>query len=66
MKQLIEYIEGLTVTQGDLVGEGVTVFPWERKFLKGAFAPGVSTSALIRRERERQDQPHCGYRCRRA
>ena len=46
MKALIQYIQGLEVTQGDLVGEGVTVFPWERKFLKGAFAPGVSTSAL--------------------
>ena len=46
MKALIDYLEQLTVTQGDLVGEPVTVFPWERKFLKGAFAPGVSTSAL--------------------
>ena len=46
MKQLIKYIEGLIVTQGDLVNQPVTVFPWEKKFLKGAFAPGVSTSAL--------------------
>ena len=46
MKALVQYIQGLEVTQGDLVGEGVTVFPWEKKFLKGAFAPGVSTSSL--------------------
>ena len=46
MDSLISYIESLHVTQGDLVGQPVTVFPWERRFLKGAFKRGVTTSAL--------------------
>ena len=46
MDSLIKYIESLTVTQGDLINESVTVFPWEKRFIKGAFKRGVTTSAL--------------------
>ena len=37
-KDLIAYLETLIVPQGRLVGEPLTVFGWERKFLKGAFS----------------------------
>ena len=43
---LIEWIGGLTVTQGDGAGGPFPVLPWERRFLRGAFAPGVETAAL--------------------
>ena len=46
MQALIDYIESLTVTQGDLLNQPVTVFPWEKRFIKGAFKGGVTTSAL--------------------
>ena len=35
--KLDEYIRGLTITQGQGVGELFNVLPWERKFIKGAF-----------------------------
>ena len=38
MRALIRYIEGLEVTQGEHVGEHFPLFPWERRFLRGAFA----------------------------
>ena len=43
---LIEWIGGLIVTQGDGAGGPFPVIPWERRFLKGVFAPGVETAAL--------------------
>ena len=43
---LIRHIEGLEISQGQGVGERVRLFPWERRFLRGAFAPDVSTAAL--------------------
>ncbi|MYK69066.1 MAG: hypothetical protein F4020_05830 [Gammaproteobacteria bacterium] len=43
---LIGYLGGLTVSQGRLAGERVTVFPWERRFVRGAFRPGVTSAAL--------------------
>ena len=46
MNDLVVYLEGLRVTQGPLAGQPFEVLPWERKFLRGAFAPGVQTSAL--------------------
>lgn len=45
-KQLKDYFNSLVVTQGDRVGEAFTLFPWETKFLAGAFAPDVQTAAL--------------------
>jgi len=46
MKALADYLGGLTVSQGRLAGERVTVFPWERRFVRGAFRPGVTSAAL--------------------
>ena len=44
--KLEAYLETLTVTQGRRAGEGLTLLPWQRKFVAGAFAPGVGTAAL--------------------
>lgn len=46
MDKLLTYIETLQITQGDHVGECVSLMPWQRKFIKGAFTPGISTSVL--------------------
>ena len=40
------YIEGLTLSGGDLDGEPFRVLPWERRFLRGALAAGVQTAAI--------------------
>ena len=46
MKGLPDYIQGLEVSQGPLAGQPVKLLPWERRFLRGAFAPKVTTAAL--------------------
>ena len=46
MSDEIRYLEGLTVTQGRLSGEKLTVFPWQKRFIRGAFAPDVGTAGL--------------------
>ena len=46
MKGLPDYIQGLKVSQGPLAGQPVKLLPWERRFLRGAFAPKVTTAAL--------------------
>ena len=38
MQALIDYLEGLEVTQGEGIGQAFPLFPWERKFIKGAFS----------------------------
>ena len=43
---LIAYLSGLTVTQGRLAGQAFHVLPWQRRFVRGALAPGVATGAL--------------------
>ena len=43
---LIEYLPSLTVTQGRLAGQSFTVLPWQRRFVRGAFAPGTQSAAL--------------------
>ena len=40
------YLSGLTVTQGRLAGQAFGVLPWQRKFVREGFAPGVQTAAL--------------------
>ena len=45
-RRLIAYLEGLEVTQGPLAGQGFEVLPWQRRWLRGTFRPGVTTSAL--------------------
>ena len=42
----IEYIEGLTLTQGDGAGKPISLFPWERRFIRGALKDGVEEAAL--------------------
>ncbi len=46
MNPLIAYIESLEITQGRRAGEQFALLPWERRFLRGAFQPGVATAAL--------------------
>ena len=46
MHRLISYLSALTVTEGRRAGEGLTVLPWQRRFVRGAFAPGRTTAAL--------------------
>ena len=43
---VVAYLAGLPVTQGAHVGEPFQVLPWERRFVRGAFAPGVRSAAL--------------------
>ena len=47
MKVLIDYIESLEITQGRRAGERVELMPWERRFLRGAFASGSAQSELL-------------------
>ena len=43
---ILEYLATLTITQGRLAGELFHVLPWERRFVRRAFAPEVETAAL--------------------
>ena len=43
---LIAYLSGLTVSQGRLAGQAFAVLPWQRRFVCGAFAPGIQAAAL--------------------
>ena len=52
---LIAYLGGLTVTQGRLAGEPFRVLPWEARFVRGAFRPGVPVRGALDRPGERQD-----------
>lgn len=45
-RDLIDYIEGLPITQGQGVGGPFRLFPWERRFLRGAFKKSVVESGL--------------------
>ena len=40
------WLERLTISQGPRAGEPFELLPWQRKFLRGALAPGVSRSAV--------------------
>ena len=44
--RLIEYCESLTVTQGHDLGEPLRLLPWQREFIRGSFADGVTEAAL--------------------
>ena len=46
MKALADYIEGLRIPQGRRAGQRFKLLPWERRFLRGAFAADVDTAAL--------------------
>ena len=45
-RDVIAYIEGLIVGQGQGRGEGFEVLRWERRFLNGAFRPEVAEAGL--------------------
>ena len=42
----IRYIETLKIGQGRYAGQPFAVLPWQRKFIRGALAPGVGEAAL--------------------
>ena len=46
MDPLTRYLETLVVSQGRRAGERFKALPWQRRFVKRAFAPGVKTAAL--------------------
>ena len=43
---LLTWIRRLKITSGDHLGEPVTVLPWQERFIRGTFRPGVQTSGL--------------------
>ncbi len=43
---LLAYLSGLTVTQGRHAGRLLQVQPFQRRFVRGAFAPGIESAAL--------------------
>ena len=43
---LAAFIETLTIGQGERAGANFQLLPWESRFLRGAFADGIDTSAL--------------------
>ena len=45
-RSVADYLEGLTVSQGRLIGERFRVLPREGRFIRGAFRPDVTTAAL--------------------
>ena len=45
-KKVLDYLAGLTVTQGRLAGELLPVMGWQRRFVLGTFQPDVIESAL--------------------
>ena len=46
VKSLTDYLSGLTVSQGRLAGQAFAVLPWQRRFVRGAFSPGIQAAAL--------------------
>ena len=46
MIELERYVEGLTISQGAGLDAAFKLLPWERRFLRGAFARGVQTAAV--------------------
>ena len=45
-RDLIAYLSRLEVSQGRLAGESLTVWPWQARFIRGGFRPGVADAAL--------------------
>ena len=44
--RVIDYLGKLPVTQGAGIGRPLDLFPWERRFIRGALADGVEEAAL--------------------
>ena len=53
-RQLIEYLEGLTITQGVGAGERIRLFPWQKKFVRGASARTRTRLSVLREGRVRR------------
>ena len=45
-RAIVDYLETLTVSQGRLAGSRLSAWPWERRFIRGAFAPDTLTAGL--------------------
>ena len=45
-RRIGRYIGGLKLAGGDLDGEPFRVLPWESRFVRGVFRPGIQTAAL--------------------
>ena len=45
-KRLEDYIQGLVISQGRYAGEPFWLLPWQKRYLRGAFKPGVMDAAL--------------------
>ena len=43
---LMNYIESFELSQGRHAGQRFTLLPWEKRFIQGAFKPGVMDAAL--------------------
>ena len=43
---LIRYLCGLTISQGRLAGQAFAVLPWQSRFVRGTFRPGIQSAAL--------------------
>jgi len=44
--RVVAYLATLKVSQGRLAGEPFEVWPWETRFIRGTFRPGVTTAGL--------------------
>ena len=47
--EIIRYLDGLTITGGDLDGQPFTVLPWERRFIRGAFGQDDDAALSVAR-----------------
>lgn len=49
MKELFDYLQGLTIGQGREAGQKLQLYPWQRRFLRGAFGqPDDAALSLAR------------------
>ena len=49
MRPLLKYLKGLQVSQGQGVGAPFPIFPWESRFLRGAFALDADAALSVAR-----------------
>ena len=49
LDELTDYLEGLEVTQGQGIGEPFRLLPWERRFIRGAFATDHDAALSVAR-----------------
>ena len=44
--EIEHFVSNLVICQGEGVGQKLELLPWQRRFIRGAFSPNVSTSCL--------------------